>query len=42
MQMRTRTDDFPEHAVGKEAVSHAADCLSEQLNFGYEAKCAAL
>lgn len=34
MQIRKQTDDFPEHAYGKEAVPEAADCLSEQLNFG--------
>lgn len=34
MQMRMRADNFPEHAVGKEAVSDAAGCLSEPLNFG--------
>lgn len=32
MQMRTRTDEFPERAVRKEAVWDAADCLSEQRN----------
>lgn len=30
--------DFPEHAVGKEAVSDAADCLGEQLNLATRGK----
>lgn len=34
MQMRTRTDDFPEHAAGKEALSDAANCLGEQPDLG--------
>lgn len=34
MQMRTRTDDFPQHAAGKEAVSDAEDRPSEQPDLG--------